>query len=71
MKKISSASVLGKAYFLSYLRLVMKSRGFDLNQAATYTLHTFFQGDLCAFGQQTYEHYQSALEELRDAPGPY
>ncbi len=65
MKKISSGSVLGKAYFLSYLQLVMNSRGFDLDQATAYTLQTFFQGDLCAFGQQTYENYLSAVDELR------
>ncbi|MDF2680348.1 MAG: hypothetical protein K0R47_1538 [Brevibacillus sp.] len=71
MKKISSGSVLGKDYFLSYLQLVMKSRGFDLDQATAYTLHAFFQGDLCAFGQQTYENYLSAVDELRDAQTPY
>lgn len=47
MKKISSGSVLGKAYFLSYLQLVMNSRGFDLDQATAYTLQTFFKG-ICA-----------------------
>ncbi|QRG69026.1 hypothetical protein [Brevibacillus choshinensis] len=65
MKKISSGSVLSKAYFVSYLQLVMRSRGYDLGQATTYTLHTFFQGDLCAYGQQTYENYLSAVDELR------
>jgi len=65
MKKVSSGSVLSKEYFISYLQLVMKSRGLTLEKATDYTKDTFFNGDLCAYGQQTFDHYWSAVRELR------
>lgn len=63
--KINRGSVLSKEYFISYLNLVMKSRDYDLSAATDYVINHFFHGDICKYGERTYQNFLSSVEYIK------
>lgn len=59
-----NAGKLSKAYFKSYLKLVMSTRDVSLEKAKAYTFESLFQGDELKNGKQTYKEFTQAYEEL-------
>ena len=59
-----NAGKLSKAYFKSYLQLVMSTRDFSLKEAKTYAFEELFQGEEWKNGKETYNKFTQAYEEL-------
>lgn len=57
---VNRSSVLSVAYFESYLKLVMTSRNFALEEAKEYMISNFFQGNLMLYGEDTYQSFTNA-----------
>lgn len=61
---VNHASTLTKEYFISYLTLIMKSRGFSLDQAKSFTIEFFFKGDTEIYGSSTWSQFERAIKEI-------
>ena len=59
-----NAGKLSKAYFKSYMQLVMSARDFSLEEARSYAFEELFQGDEMKNGEETYQKFTQAYEEL-------
>ncbi|MGF2616673.1 hypothetical protein FZC84_02605 [Rossellomorea vietnamensis] len=57
---INHSGTLGKDYFISYLKLVMNSKGCTAEQAKDTALRQFFKGDHHIYGQETYSAFLEA-----------
>lgn len=63
---VNHGGTLPKQYFISYLKLVMLSRGVSVLEAKEFTFKYFFRNDEQRFGPTTYEHFIQAYFELTD-----
>lgn len=61
---VNHAGTLKKEYFLSYIKLVMISRNCSLQQAKDITINLFFHNDSLRYGNQTYERFLDAYNQL-------
>jgi hypothetical protein len=59
-----NAGKLSKAYFKSYMQLVMSSRDFSLEKARSFAFEELFQGDEMKNGEETFQKFTQAYEEL-------
>jgi hypothetical protein len=64
---VNHASTLGKAYFLSYLNLIINSRNCSLEQAKKLAIELFFHNNTEQYGKQTFERFLDAYNELAEA----
>ncbi|MBS4223104.1 hypothetical protein [Lederbergia citrea] len=63
---VNRGSVLGKEYFLSYIKLILKSRNCTLEMAKELTFKMFFHNNKDQFGKETYQRFLTAYEELKN-----
>ncbi|MDM5338454.1 hypothetical protein QUF84_14635 [Fictibacillus enclensis] len=61
---INRGGALGKAYFISYLRLIMNARDCSVVDAQEVAMDIFFHGDKTRFGTATFEQFTAAFHEL-------
>ncbi|MDO6654290.1 hypothetical protein [Anaerobacillus sp. 1_MG-2023] len=61
-----NAGTLSKAYFKSYMELVMSARECSLEEAKGYAFEQLFQNNEQANGPETYEKFKMAYAELLD-----
>lgn len=61
---VNHASTLTKEYFISYLTLIMKSRGFSLDQAKSFAIEFFFRSDSELYGSSTWSQFEMAFKEI-------
>lgn len=61
-----NAGKLSKAYFKSYLNLVMSTRNFTVDEAKWFAFEELFQSDEMKNGEETYEKFMQAYAELLD-----
>ncbi|WP_273849906.1 hypothetical protein [Guptibacillus spartinae] len=61
-----NAGKLSKAYFKSYLNLVMSTRNFTVDEAKWFAFEELFQSDEMKNGEETYERFMQAYAELLD-----
>ncbi|MGM0845328.1 MAG: hypothetical protein ACQEUT_10150 [Bacillota bacterium] len=61
---VNHGGTLGKEYFISYLSLVMNSRGCSPQQAKEITLSQFFKGSPEIYGHDTYNAFIEAYSLL-------
>jgi hypothetical protein len=66
---VNHASTLKKEYFLSYINLVMISRNCSLKEAKEITMDLFFRNDPIRYGNQTYERFLDAYNQLVSSTG--
>ncbi|EDL66110.1 hypothetical protein [Bacillus sp. SG-1] len=66
---VNHGGTLGKEYFISYLSLIMNSRGCSAEEAHDIAFHLFFKGNEDAFGQKTYQEFLTAYAIMNDNGG--
>ncbi|WP_226658767.1 hypothetical protein [Pseudalkalibacillus hwajinpoensis] len=59
-----NAGKLSKAYFKSYMQLVMSARAFSLDEAKSFAFDELFQSDEMKNGKETYQKFTQAYTEL-------
>lgn len=59
-----NGSKLSKTYFISYMKLVMNSREFTLEEARAYAFKEIFHNDETTNGQASFEQFEKAYEEM-------
>ncbi|MRH43214.1 hypothetical protein GH741_11035 [Aquibacillus halophilus] len=62
---VNHAGTLKKEYFVHYINLIKNSRHCSLDQAKELTLELFFKNDHRIFGQETYQQFLLAYQELK------
>lgn len=63
---VNHAGALTVEYFVSYLKLIINSRSFSLEQAIGYAEKEFFNQNKKLYGEQTYITFIVAYEKLRE-----
>ncbi|MGD6802940.1 hypothetical protein [Rossellomorea aquimaris] len=63
---VNHSGKLTKEYFISYLTLVMNSKGCTLQQAKDITFHKFFKGNFQMYGEDTYNAFLEAVSILEN-----
>ncbi|UOY92388.1 hypothetical protein MUG87_18495 [Ectobacillus sp. JY-23] len=62
---INHAGVLGKKYFLSYMKLVMQARQYSAEQARQYVFQNLFGMNCESLGPISYQSFLEAYKELK------
>lgn len=60
-----NGSKLSKRYFKSYMKLVMSSREFSLDEARDYAFEEIFQNDETTNGEFSFEQFEQAYKEMK------
>lgn len=63
---VNHSGKLTKEYFISYLTLVMNSKGCTFQQAMDITFHKFFKGNFHMYGQDTFNAFLEAVSLLEN-----
>lgn len=66
---INRAGALSKEYFISYMKLIMNSKGYSTQQAKELTFQRIFTCDSERLGKSSYQQFLLAFEELNDQSG--
>lgn len=61
---VNHGGTLTKAYFKSYLKLLLSTRAGSLKEAEDLTVDLFFKGNLELYGQGTKLAFEQALREM-------
>lgn len=62
---INRSGALSKEYFISYLELVMNSKGCTLQQAKDFVFKRIFNNDAKHLGQSSYQEFLLAYENIK------
>lgn len=62
-----NASKLRKAYFLSYLKLIMNTQSVKLAEAKEITFERLFDSNSEKYGAESYENFLNACSELDES----
>ncbi|MDI2585843.1 hypothetical protein OR571_01535 [Psychrobacillus sp. NEAU-3TGS] len=63
---VNNSANLSKEYFISYLKLVMESRSYSLEQAQTYMFNNFFRKSNDIYGKDSYRNFLQSIEVLKE-----
>ncbi|MEK3992895.1 MULTISPECIES: hypothetical protein [Robertmurraya] len=61
---VNHSSVLSIDYFVSYFKLVMSSRNYEIEEAKEFMIQHFFKGNVKLYGEQTFRSFNSAYSGL-------
>jgi len=61
---VNHASVLSVEYFVSYFKLVMSSRNYEVDEAKEFIIQHFFKGNVNLYGEYTIRSFNSAYSGL-------
>ncbi|WP_409251002.1 hypothetical protein V1502_12630 [Bacillus sp. SCS-153A] len=61
---VNHGGTLSKEYFISYLSLIMNSRGCSAEQAKEIAFDLFFRGNQEVYGKKTYTEFLTAYSVL-------
>ncbi|SEP84822.1 hypothetical protein SAMN05216232_1072 [Virgibacillus subterraneus] len=64
--RIKHGGKLSKAYFKSYMKLIMNTRDCSLEESSSITLEGIFGEEKDGTDVEVYQNYLKAFEELRD-----
>ncbi|MDA1763057.1 hypothetical protein PDK32_22655 [Bacillus cereus] len=62
---INNAGNLKKDYFLSYMRLIMNARQYNVEDAKDYIFQSMFGLQYNSLGEKTYQNFLDAYQELK------
>ncbi|SNZ16952.1 hypothetical protein SAMN05421503_3072 [Terribacillus aidingensis] len=65
MNMMKNAAILSEEYFLSYLRLLLNTRGCTVEEAYQLTVDQIFEGDLDLFGEDTKKNFKLAYQSIK------
>lgn len=63
---INHAGILGKEYFISYIKLIMKACGCSVDEAKEQTFKRLFNFQEDSMGKDTYRQFLIACKELQE-----
>lgn len=61
---VNHSSVLSIDYFVSYFKLVMSSRNYEIEEAKEYMIQHFFLGNVKLYGENTFRSFNLAYSRL-------
>ncbi|MFP7495077.1 hypothetical protein SFC66_14975 [Terribacillus saccharophilus] len=65
MFMMKNAAILSEEYFISYIRLLLNTRGCTVEQAYQLTVEQIFEGDLNLFGEETKRNFKLAYQAIK------